>query len=157
MDKDGGFYKALQVSFQDKDCPIIISTIGIADDTNVIKGVVEFIRKQYSEGVQKIELHEYVDNLMEETFFEKLNRLDSIDAITRELESLNLKLESKGEYTSQEIIHQLFTRVSFYKHTLSPTNGQIGYSHIAFYQMDTGTEFIRQVTSELRTELSLTD
>ena len=148
------FIKHFRYLFQDKDCPIIISTIGIADDTNVIKGVVEFIRKQYSEGVQKIELHEYVDNLMEETFFEKLNRLDSIDAITREIESLNLKLESRGEYTSQEIIHQLFTRVSFYKHALSPTNGQIGYSHIAFYQIDTGTEFIRQVTSELRTELS---
>lgn len=148
------FIKHFKYLFQDKDCPIIISTIGIADDTNVIKGVVEFIRKQYSDGVQKIELHEYVDNLMEETFFEKLNRLDSIDAITRELESMNLKLESKGEYTSQEIIHQLFTRVSFYKHTLDPINGQIGYSHVAFYQMDTGTEFIRQVTSELRTELS---
>ena len=148
------FIKHFKYLFQDKDCPIIISTIGIVDDTNVIKGVVEFIRKQYSDGVQKIELHEYVDNLMEETFFEKLNRLDSIDAITRELESLNLKLESKGEYTSQELIHQLFTRVSFYKHALNPTNGQIGYSHVAFYQMDTGTEFIRQVTSELRTELS---
>lgn len=37
---------------------------------------------------------------------------------------------------------------------MSPTNGRIGYSHIAFYQMDTGTEFIRQITSELRTELS---
>ena len=148
------FIKHFKYLFQDKDCPIIISTIGIADDTNVIKGVVEFIRKQYSDGIQKIELHEYVDNLMEETFFEKLNRLDSIDATTRELESLNLKLESKGEYTSQELIHQLFTRVSFYKHVLSPTNGRIGYSHIAFYQMDTGTEFIRQITSELRTELS---
>lgn len=148
------FIKHFNYLFQNKDCPIIISTIGIADDTNVIKGVVEFIRKQYSDGVQKIELHEYVDNLMEETFLEKLNRLDSIDATMRELESLNLKLESKGEYTSQEIIHQLFTRVSFYKHALSPTNGQIGYSHIAFYQMDTGSEFIRQVTSELRTELS---
>lgn len=148
------FIKHFKYLFQDKDCPIIISTIGIADDTNVVKGIVEFIRKQYSEGVQKIELHEYVSNLMEETFFEKLNRLDSIDAITRELESLNLKMESKGEYTSQEMIHQLFTRVSFYKHELNATSGQIGYSHIAFYQMDTGTEFIRQVTSEMRTELS---
>lgn len=148
------FIKHFKYLFQDKDCPIIISTIGIADDTNVIKGIVEFIRKQYSDGVQRIELHEYIDNLMEETFFEKLNRLASIDAIARELDGLNLKLESKGEYTSQELIHQLFTRVSFYKHALSPTNGQIGYSHIAFYQMDTGTEFIRQVTSELRTELS---
>lgn len=152
--KMDAFIKHFKYLFQDKDCPIIISTIGIADDTNVIKGVVEFIRKQYSEGIQKIELHEYVNNLMEETFFEKLNRLDSVDAITRELESLNLKMESKGDYTSQEMIHQLFTRVSFYKHELKAENEQIGYSHIAFYQMNTGTEFIRQVTSEMRTELS---
>ena len=140
--------------FQDKDSPIVISTIGIADDTNVIKGVVEFIRREYHHGVQRIELHEYVDNLMEETFFEKLNRLDSIDAIVRELESLNVKLESKGEYSCQELINQLFTRVSFYKHKLDSASEKIGYSHIAFYQMDTGTDFIRQVTNEMRTELA---
>lgn len=145
------FIRHFKYLFQDKDCPIIISTIGITDDTNVIKGLLEFIKREYGNGVQKIELHEYVNNLMEETFFERLNRLDSVDAISRELESINVKLESKGEYTSQEMIHQLFTRVSFYKHTL---NGQIGYSHIAFYQMDTGSDFIRQATNELRTELS---
>lgn len=148
------FIRHFKYLFQNKDCPIIISTIGITDDTNVIKGLLEFIRREYAGGVQKIELHEYVDNLMEETFFEKLNRLDSIDAISRELESLNVKIESKSEYTSQEIIHQFFTRVSFYKHALDSINGSIGYSHIAFYQMDTGTEFIRQVTNEMRTELS---
>lgn len=148
------FIKHFTYLFQDKDCPVIISTIGIADDTNVVKGIVEYIRRSYSNGIQRIELHEYVDNLMEETFFEKLNRLDSIDAISRELESLNLKMESKGEYTSQEIIHELFTRVSFYKHQLDKEKGIVGYSHIAFYQMDTGTEFIKQITSELRTELS---
>lgn len=148
------FIKYFSYLFQDKDCPIIISTIGITDDTNVIKGVLEFILRTYSKGVQRIELHEYVDNLMEETFFEKLNRLDSIDAISRELDSLNLKIDSKGDYTSQEIIHELFTKVSFYKHRLDSTNGIVDYSHIAFYQMDTGMEFIRQVSSELRTELS---
>ena len=144
--------------FQDQDCPIIISTIGIVDDTNVIKGIVEYIKKHYATGVQKIELHEYVENIMDESFYEKLNRLDSVDAIARELESLDdgnkFKIESKGEYTSQEIIHKLFTRVSFFKHTLDEANNQIGYSHIAFYQMDTGKELIRQATSELRTELS---
>ncbi len=148
------FINHFKYLFQDKDCPIIISTIGFADDTNVIKGLLEFIRKEYLNGVQKIELHEYVENLMEETFFEKLNRLDSIDAISRELESNDIKLEIKGEYTSQEIIHQLFTRVSFYKHKLDSNNEKIGYSHIAFYQMTTDSGFICQATKELRNELS---
>lgn len=64
------FIKHFTYLFQDKDCPVIISTIGIADDTNVVKGIVEYIRRSYSNGIQRIELHEYVDNLMEETFFE---------------------------------------------------------------------------------------
>lgn len=131
------FIRHFKYLFQDKDCPIIISTVGIADDTNVIKGLLEFIRREYASGVQRIELHEYVDDLMNETFFEKLNRLDSMDSILREMESLNVKIESKGEYTSQEIIHQLFTRVSFYKQTIATANDNINYSHIAFYQMNT--------------------
>lgn len=146
------FIRHFNYLFQDKECPISISTIGIPDDTNVIKGIIEFIKRQYANGVQRIELHEYVDNLMEETFFEKLNRLDSIDSITRELQSINI--ESKGDYSSQEIIHQLFTRVSLYKHSIEACNDEIGYCHIAFYQMDTGASFIKPNTDESRTELA---
>ena len=40
------FIKHFKYLFQDKDCAIIISTIGIDDDNNVIKGVVEFRRIQ---------------------------------------------------------------------------------------------------------------
>lgn len=148
------FIRHFNYLFQDKECPITISTIGIPDDTNVIKGIIEFIKRQYANGVQRIELHEYVDNLMEETFFEKLNRLDSIDSISRELQSIKVNIELKGEYTSQEIIHQLFTRVSFYKHSLEACNDEIGYCHIAFYQMDTGTSFIKPNTDDSRTELA---
>lgn len=145
------FIRHFSYLFQDLDCPIIISTIGIEDDRNVIKGVLQFITKAYKAGVQKIELHEYISNLMTETFFEKLNRLVSADLIARELESLDVKIEKKGEYTSQEIIRQLFTRVVLYKHRLGES---IGYCHIAFYQMDTGSKFIRYKMSKMRGELA---
>ena len=88
------FIQHFQYLFQDKESPIIISVIGITNDTNVVKGIVEFIINQYKDGVQRIEIHEYVTNLMDETYFEKLNRLDSVDAIARELQSL-----STGYYT----------------------------------------------------------
>ena len=148
------FIRHFDFLFQDKECPIIISTIGITDDTNVVKGVIEFIKRQFVNGVQRIELHEYVENIMEETFFEKLNRLDSVDSITRELQSVKVSIDSKGEYTNQDIIHQLFTRVSFYKHSLPASNDNISYCHIAFYQMDTGTSFIKPNTDDSRTELA---
>lgn len=155
------FIKNFSYLFLDKESPIVISCIGIPEDANLIKGIVEFIKSQYEAGVQRIELHEYVDDLNAETFFEKLNRLDSNDTIDRELRTIfstkerNSCLESKGVYTSQDIIHQLFTRVSFYKHDLKACGNKIGYCHIAFYQMTTGSEYVNFPTKETRTELAL--
>lgn len=137
--------------FQDRESPIIISTIGIEDDRNVFKGILEFIIREYGNGVQRIELHEYISNLMTETFFEKLNRLVSTDLIVKELEALGAKIERKGEFTSQEIIHQLFSRIVLYKHVISE---EIDYCHIAFYQMDAGTNYTRYSMSKMRPELA---
>jgi len=155
------FIKNFSYLFFDKESPIVISCIGIPEDANLIKGIIEFIKSQYEEGVQRIELHEYVEDLSTETFFEKLNRLDSNDTIDRELRAIfstkerDMCLESKGVYTSQDVIHQLFTRVDFYKHDLKVCDNEIGYCHIAFYQMATGSEYVNFPTKETRTELAL--
>lgn len=150
------FIKNFEYLFQNKECPIVISAIGLSDDSNLIKGIVEFIKIQYSKGVQRIELHEYVDDIKDETFFEKLNRLDSLDSIERDLKAIGIdKLDLKGEYTSQDIIHQLFTRMSFYKHDINKCNNEIAYCHIAFYQMNTGSEYVTPSTNETRTELAM--
>ena len=149
------FIRHFNYLFQDKNCPIVISTIGIKDDSNVIKGLLEFIKDQYATGiVQCVEIHEYVDNLLDETFFERLNRLNSDDLIVKELEKIKESIDSK-DYTAHEIIRQLCSRVSFYKHVLDDNNPTIGYCHIAFYQMDTGTEFITPPSSDMRVELSM--
>ena len=149
------FIRHFNYLFQDKNCPIVISTIGIKDDSNVIKGLLEFIKDQYETGiVQCVEIHEYVDNLLDETFFERLNRLNSDDLIVKELEKIKESIDSK-DYTAHEIIRQLCSRVSFYKHVLDDNNPTIGYCHIAFYQMDTGTEFITPPSSDMRVELSM--
>lgn len=154
VSKMDDFIKNFPHLFQDYESPIVISAIGLAEDANLIKGLVEFIKAQLPNTVQRVELHEYVSNLGKETFFEKLNRLGSIDNIERELKGLKINLESKGNYTGKDIIHQLFTRVSFYKHELSQTNPSIGYCHIAFYQMDTGSSYITPPSNEARTELA---
>ena len=141
--------------FQDKNCPIVISTIGIQEDSNVIKGILDFIKEEYSKGiVQCIEIHEYVNNILDETFFEKLNRLNSDDLIVKELNGIKCSVESK-DYTAHEIIRQLFSRVSFYKHELGQVDNRIGYCHIAFYQMDTGTQYITPPSNDMRVELSM--
>ncbi len=167
LNKLNAFIKQFNYLFLNEDCPIIINTFGISDDTNILKGIVLFIISQYINNkdfkVQKIELHEYVQNLYKESFFEKLNRLGSDDLIGKELNRIGIKTDDKVKYTCREIIHQLFTRVTFYKHNLTTCNENVGYSHIAFYQMDTNSDLSTSVnesisypfTNSLRTELSL--
>ena len=154
-DKMKEYIKKFTYLFQDSECPIIISTIGIADDANVVKGVIQFIVNEYETNdiVQRIEIHEYVDNILHETFFELINRINSEERIISELRRHSIDLEGY-KTSSQEIIRQLFSRVSFYKHEVN-NNTSIGYSHIAFYQMNSGNAYCTPNTNELRVELSL--
>ena len=153
------FKKHFKYLFQVTDSPIIISTIGIYDDTNVVKGLFELIKsemKTSSEAIQRIELHEYVKNISHETFFEKLNRLNSEELICKELAKVDTSLDMGNKDISPlQVIRQFFTRIDFYKHDIEACENQIDYCHIAFYQMETGLEFTKSPTSILRTELSL--
>lgn len=153
------FKKHFKYLFQVPDSPIIISTIGIYDDTNVVKGLFEFVKsemKTSNEAIQRLEVHEYVKNLSQETFFEKLNRLNSEELICKELDKIDTTLDM-GSYdiSPLQVIRQFFTRIDFYKHDILTCGNQIDYCHIAFYQMETGLEFTKSPTSILRTELSL--
>ena len=143
--------------FQDKENPIIVNTIGIYDDTHIVEGIIKFIIDEYLEDgrPQRIELHEYVRSITEETFFERLNRLNSDEKIAREFDQLNLDIRNDAKYSIQEVIRQLFTRVSFYKHELTAHHEQVGYCHVAFYQMETGLDFGTPPSNGLRNELSL--
>ena len=65
------FVSQFEYLFTDEECPILINTFGTTDDTNVIKGVIDFIIDQLKNNkkqqVHKIEIHEYVDDLLKET------------------------------------------------------------------------------------------
>ena len=153
------FKKHFKYLFQVPDSPIIISTIGIYDDTNVVKGLFELVKSEMKtsyEAIQRIEVHEYVKNLSQETFFEKLNRLNSEELICNELDKVGTTLDMGNKDISPlQVIRQFFTRIDFYKHDIESCGNQINYCHIAFYQMETGLEFTKSPTSILRTELSL--
>lgn len=153
------FKKHFSYLFQVADSPIIISIIGIYDDTNVVKGLFEYVKsemKSSPEAIQRVEVHEYVKNLAAETFFEKLNRLNSEELICKELDKVDAYLDMGNKDISPlQVIRQFFTRIDFYKHDINECNNEIDYCHISFYQMETGLEFSKSPTSVLRSELSL--
>lgn len=149
-DKMGKFIKYFDYLFRDKDCPLIVNIVGIEDDIYIIKGVLEFIKEQLKDGqVQRVSLHEYVDNILTESFYEKLNRLNSDDKIFRELDKIDFKTGANDEET--DVVRQLFTRVTFYKHELKET---VQYSHLTFFEFNTGSDFINPNTKSLRLEMS---
>lgn len=153
------FKKHFSYLFQVVDSPIIMNTIGIYDDTNVVKGLFEYVKsemKSSPEAIQRVEVHEYVKNLAAETFFEKLNRLNSEELICKELDKVDTYLDMGNKDISPlQVIRQFFTRIDFYKHDINECNNEIDYCHISFYQMETGLEFSKSPTSVLRSELSL--
>ena len=153
------FISQFEYLFIDDDCPILINTFGTTDDTNIIKGIIDFIIDQLksnkNQNVQKIEIHEYVDDLLKETFFEKLNRLNSDDAIKQCLESISIKANDKVHYTVHELVRCIFSKISFYKHRIKNDYSNIRYSHITFFQMSTGTEVVKPKMNLLRSELSM--
>ncbi len=153
------FTSQFEYLFIDADCPILVNTFGTTDDTNIIKGIIDFIISQLkcnkNQLVQRIEIHEYVDDLLKETFFEKLNRLNSDDAIKQCLESISIKANDKDNYTVHELVRCIFSKISFYKHKIKSDYTNIRYSHITFFQMSTGTEVVKPKMSLLRSELSM--
>lgn len=152
-DKIKNFIDNFKYYFPDIDCPIHISAIGLSQSVDLVRGIVGFIDASRKKGsVQRIEIHEYVEDMLSDTFFEKLNRQSSRDNISQLFETYNFNVADKE---LNEIIRLLFSRVSYYKHTFKDTRKMGEYSHVTFYKIDSGTNYTPLPANQLRTETSL--
>ena len=152
-DKIKNFIDNFKYYFPDIDCPIRISAIGLSQSVDLVRGIVGFIDVSRKKGsVQRIEIHEYVEDMLSDTFFEKLNRQSSRDNISQLFEAYNFNIEDKE---LNEIIRLLFSRVSYYKHTFKDTRKMSEYSHVTFYKIDSGANYTPFPANQLRTETSL--
>ena len=114
-EKIQNFLDNFKYYFPDADCPIRISAIGLSQSVDLVRGVVNFINTSRKKGkVQRIEIHEYVEDILSDTFFEKLNRQSSRDNILELFEANNFGVKDND---LNEVIRLLTSRVSYYKHT----------------------------------------
>lgn len=152
-EKIRNFIDNFKYYFPDADCPIQISAIGLSQSVDLVRGIVSFIDASRKKGnVQRIEIHEYVEDILSDTFFEKLNRQPSRDNISELFNIHNFNIADKD---LNEIIRLLFSRVSYYKHTFKDSRKMEGYSHVTFYRIDSGTNYTPLPAVQLRTETSL--
>lgn len=152
-DKIEKFIENFKYYFPDTDCPIRIGTVGLSQSVDVVRGVVLFINKNRKLGnVQKIEIHEYVDDVLVDTFFEKLNRQSSRDNISDFFGCFNFGIDDAD---LNEIIRLLSSRVSYYKHSFKTNRKMQEFCHVTFYKIDSGTRYTAHPSINLRTETSL--
>lgn len=152
-DKIEKFIENFKYYFPNADCPIRISAVGLSQSVDVVRGVVHFINKSRKKGdIQKIEIHEYVDDILTDTFFEKLNRQSTRDNISDFFTRHNFCVDDKE---LNEIIRLLSSRVSYYKHTFKTRRKMQEFSHVTFYKIDSGTRYSPHPASQLRTETCL--
>lgn len=152
-EKIRNFIDNFKYYFPDADCPIRVSAIGLSQSVDLVRGIVSFIAaSRKKENVQRIEIHEYVENILLDTFFEKLNRQSSRDNISQLFDAHNFDIADKD---LNEIIRLLFSRVSYYKHTFKDSRKMEDYSHLTFYRIDSGTNYSPLPAIQLRTEMSL--
>ncbi len=152
-EKIRNFIDNFKYYFPDADCPVRISAIGLSQSVDLVRGIVSFIDTSRKKGsIQRIEIHEYVEDMLSDTFFEKLNRQSSRDNISEFFDIHNFNIADKD---LNEIIRLLFSRVSYYKHTFKDSRKMEGYSHVTFYRIDSGTNYTPLPTIQLRTETSL--
>lgn len=152
-EKIRNFIDNFKYYFPDADCPIRISAIGLSQSVDLVRGIVSFIDASRKKGnMQRIEIHEYVEDILSDTFFEKLNRQSSRDNISELFKVHNFNIEDKN---LNEIIRLLFSRVSYYKHSFKESRKMEGYSHVTFYRIDSGTNYTPLPAVQLRTETSL--
>lgn len=152
-DKIEKFIENFKYYFPDADCPIRISAVGLSQSVDVVRGVVHFINKSRKQSdVQKIEIHEYVEDILTDTFFEKLNRQSTRDNISDFFTCYNFYVDDKD---LNEIIRLLSSCVSYYKHTFKTRRKMQEFSHVTFYKIDSGTIYSPHPASQLRTETCL--
>ena len=151
-EKIQNFLDNFKYYFPDADCPIRISAIGLSQSVDLVRGVVNFINTSRKKGkVQRIEIHEYVEDILSDTFFEKLNRQSSRDNILELFEANNFGVKDND---LNEVIRLLTSRVSYYKHTFKERKMD-EYSHVTFYKIDSGTNYSPLPANQLRTETAL--
>ena len=152
-DKIQNFISVFNYYFPDNDCPIRISAIGLSKSVDLVRGIVSYLAGcKSSNNVQRIEIHEYVDDLLTDTFFEQVNRLSSRDSISELFERHNFNVSDDD---LNEVIRLLFSRVSYYKHTFKNSRRMSSYSHITFYKIDSGMDYSPLPSNQLRTEAAL--
>ena len=136
------------------NAPILINVMNLPDDLEVLKGIVNFMKKELlSKGalIKPIEVTLYTDEQVTSAF-EKFSNLKTPEQVE---EFLDIKFKESKELDTEDVLRIIRENLFFYKSSSLKNNGKVRYAHITFYKMHAQEHSAIQSMHEMKSDLAL--
>lgn len=134
--------------------PIQINVMNLPDDTQVLKGIIEFmIKEMISKGpryIKPIEVTLYTDEVTHSSFekFSHLKTVEQVEMFTK------TKLKTK-QFDEETVLRYIRENLFFYRRPCISKSLDIRYAHITFYKMHAQEKFAIQSMDEMKSDIAL--
>lgn len=131
--------------------PIRINVININNDKEVVRGLINFIKKQIAKkGSSKI-IPVEVELYQEDSSFSDFEKFSMYDDVVKFEEVFNLSLGTKN-LDAVDVLRLVRENIMYYKLTGVE---EYGYAHISFYKMISNERYAKNTMEDIETGLSL--
>lgn len=136
---------------KNSNAPMKINLININNDKEIVKGVVEYIKKQiFSKSQRIIPVEIRIFNKNNVTAFDEFFSYSTIDKLE---EGFNISLSGKNnELDKIDVIRLVLENIKYYKYGDSK---EYSYAHISFYKVGQDNKYAKDTTSNMESGLSL--
>ncbi|WP_078410114.1 DNA phosphorothioation-dependent restriction protein DptH [Priestia abyssalis] len=136
---------------EDSKSPIRINVININNDKEVVRGLMNFIRKQLEKkGLSKI-IPVEVTLYQESDVFSDFERFSIYDEVEKFEEAFDMSLGTKN-LDAVDVLRLVRENVLYYK---SVGSEEYGHAHISFYKMVSNERHAKNTMDDIETGLSL--
>ncbi|MBY0099450.1 DNA phosphorothioation-dependent restriction protein DptH [Mesobacillus maritimus] len=137
----------------DSKAAILLNVINIPNDKEVLRGIVNWLKKQIKDTnslseLRPIEVVAYRQDMDGYSAFDELNNMGNADEIANRL---GIKL-SMGDYLAEDVLRSIQQVLHYSKRHISE---KVQYSHITFYKMKTEEQVVKQLVKDAPTSINL--
>ncbi|WP_232540686.1 DNA phosphorothioation-dependent restriction protein DptH [Lysinibacillus fusiformis] len=136
------------------NAPILINVMNLPDDLEVLKGIINFMKKELSSKgtlIKPIEVTLYTDEQVTSAF-EKFSNLKTPEQVE---EFLDIKFKESKKLDTEDVLRIICENLFFYNSSSLKNNGRVRYAHITFYKMHAQEHSAIQSMHEMKSDLAL--
>ncbi|SFB98970.1 DNA phosphorothioation-dependent restriction protein DptH [Bacillus sp. OV322] len=137
----------------DSKAAILLNVINIPNDKEVLRGIVDWMKKQIKETnslseLRPIEVVAYRQDMDGYSAFNELNDIGNAEEIANRL---GIKF-SMGDYLAEDVLRTIQQVLRYSKRHITE---KVQYSHITFYKMKTEEQVVKQLVKDAPSSINL--